>query len=182
MIRNLLASAVVVALGGVVVADELKSGPAAGQKLPGPFHPFNVTGEDAGKKACLYCKSGDSPAVAIFARGADDANLQKLIKAIDKVTAANLKQEMTSYVVYLSTDESLQAKLKGQAKAANLQQIVLSIDAPEGPAKYNISRDAEITVLLYKDRTVVSNYTFAKGKLSAKDVEKIVADTAKITK
>ena len=33
--------------------DALKSGPAAGTNIPGPFHPLNVTGGSAGKKNCL---------------------------------------------------------------------------------------------------------------------------------
>jgi hypothetical protein len=39
---------------GCVVADEApKSGPQTGERLPGPFHPMNVTGNFAGQKACL---------------------------------------------------------------------------------------------------------------------------------
>src|SRR5205823_3135242 len=99
-------------------------------------------------------------------------------------TADNLKLEMTSYVVYLSADDALEPKLKDQAKAAGLKEIVLSIENAEAQnlSKYAIAKNAEVTVLLYKDRTVVSNFAFEKGKLSAKDVEKIVADVAKITK
>ena len=61
MIRNLFAAAVVAVLGGGLVAADLKSGPQTGEKVPGAFHPYNVTGEDAGKAACLYCKGGDDP-------------------------------------------------------------------------------------------------------------------------
>src|SRR5437868_4413974 len=104
MVRNVLAAAVAVALGGVVAAEEPKSGPAVGQRVPGPFHPLNINGEDAGKKACLYCKAGDAPTVAVFARTAADPNLQKLIQALDAATAANAKLEMNSFVIYLSAD------------------------------------------------------------------------------
>jgi hypothetical protein len=182
MIRNVLALGVAAVLGGVLVAADLKSGPQTGEKLPGPFHPLNINGEDAGKKACLYCKNGDNPVAVVFARTADDAALQKLITALDAETAKNQKTEMGSYVVYLSADDKLEAKLKTQADAAKYKHIVLSIESPEGPAKYNIAKDADVTVLLYKDRTVTTNYTFGKGQLTAKDVEKIVADVAKITK
>jgi hypothetical protein len=33
--------------------DPLQSGPAEGKRLPGPFHPLNVTGSQAGNKFCL---------------------------------------------------------------------------------------------------------------------------------
>jgi hypothetical protein len=47
-----------VGLAALVVAsalaqDALQSGPAEGKRLPGPFHPLNVTGSQAGNKFCL---------------------------------------------------------------------------------------------------------------------------------
>jgi len=33
--------------------DALKSGPQSGSQIPGPFHPTNLTGAQAGKKHCL---------------------------------------------------------------------------------------------------------------------------------
>jgi hypothetical protein len=39
-----------------------------------------------------------------------------------------------------------------------------------------------VTVLLYKERTVISNFTFGKGKMTEKDVEKVTADIAKLVK
>lgn len=36
-----------------VGAEEIKSGLQPGEKLPGPFHPLNITGSKAGKKNCL---------------------------------------------------------------------------------------------------------------------------------
>jgi hypothetical protein len=36
-----------------MAGDALKSGPQTGKQLPGPFHPTNVTGAQAGKKHCL---------------------------------------------------------------------------------------------------------------------------------
>ncbi|MDB5313184.1 MAG: hypothetical protein JWO38_7386 [Gemmataceae bacterium] len=181
MIRKLLAAAVVAVLGGTVVAADLKSGPQSGEKVPGPFHPLNVTGDDAGKKACLFCKNGDNPVAVIFARTATDPNVTKLIKALDAATEKNAKAEMGSFVVYLSGDDKLEAQLKDVAKEAGLKKIVLSIESPEGPSKYKISPHADVTVLLYKERVVAANYAFGKGKLTEKDVEQIVADVSKIT-
>ncbi len=182
MIRKFLAAAVVVALGGVAFGADLKSGPQAGEKVPGPFHPLNINGESAGKKNCLYCKAGDDPVVAIFARNADDATLQKLITMVEAATEKNSKASLNSFVVFCSNNDKLETQLKDMAEKAKLKQVVLSIESPEGPEKYSISKDADITVLLYKDRTVVANHTFAKGKLTEKDAEKVVADISKIVK
>src|SRR5262249_4571649 len=116
MIRKLFAAAVVVAVGGVALAADLKSGPQAGEKVPGPFHPLNVNGEDAGKKVCLYCKAGDSPTVAIFARSAEDPALRKLIAAVEAETAKNAKAELNSFAVFCSDDVKLEGQLKELAE------------------------------------------------------------------
>jgi hypothetical protein len=45
--------AVALLVGAALAADALESGPKVGNKIPGPFNPLNVTGEDAGEKRCL---------------------------------------------------------------------------------------------------------------------------------
>src|SRR3954463_16283243 len=82
MVRNLMIAGLVALVGGLAVAAELKSGPQAGEKLPGPFHPLNVNGDKAGEKQCLYCKFGDQSVAMVFARTPDCPQTQKLIKAI----------------------------------------------------------------------------------------------------
>jgi hypothetical protein len=52
--RTLLgASAALALLAGSVLAADVKSGPQAGDRIPGAFNPLNVTGDDAGQKRCL---------------------------------------------------------------------------------------------------------------------------------
>ncbi len=182
MLRNLFAAAVVLALGGAVPAADLRSGPQVGEDVPGPFHPLNVNGEDAGKKACLYCKAGDSPVVAVFARSADNAALRKLIATIEDVASRNPKAELNSFVVFCSNSDKLEGELKDLAEKAKLKNVVLAIEEPAGPEKYNINRDAEVTVVLYKERVVKSNHSFAKGKLTEKDIETVSAEIAKLVK
>jgi hypothetical protein len=47
------ASLTLVLLAGGIWADAgLKSGPQPGQRVPGPFNPLNVTGDNAGEKTC----------------------------------------------------------------------------------------------------------------------------------
>jgi hypothetical protein len=43
-----------------------------------------------------------------------------------------------------------------------------------------VSKDADVTVVLYTKRTVKANYAFAKGGLNDKAIDKIVADVSKI--
>jgi hypothetical protein len=166
-------------LAAAVQAEDLKSGPQAGKPVPGPFHPLNCTGESAGKKACLFCKNGENPVAMIFARQPSPA-LTKLIKKIDEATIKNKGQHMGSFVVFLSDSEQLEGELKDLAKKENLQECVLSIDNPAGPKAYNVAKDADVTVVLYTERTVKANHAFRKGELKDKDIDQIVADVSKI--
>ncbi len=167
-------------IGSIQAADAVKSGPQVEEKVPGPFHPLNVTGENAGQKSCLFCSNGDNPVAVIFARNPDES-LTKLIKKIDEATAKNSSSKMGSYVVFLSDSQDLEAKLKAMATKENVKNTILSIDNPAGPERYKISKDADITVLLYTGRVVKANHAF-KGALKDADIEKITGDISKITK
>ena len=179
MIRLFAAAIVAAGLTVPAFAEDLKSGPQTGEKVPGPFHPLNVTGEHKGEKACLFCSNGDNPVAMIFARTAD-AQTTKLLKAIDAATAKNKAASMGSFAVFLDSAEGLDKKLAEIASKEKIEKCVLSIDNPAGPAKYNVSKDADVTVVLYVGRTVKANYAFAKGKITDKDIEAVVADVSKI--
>ncbi|MFO0939045.1 MAG: hypothetical protein U0798_21300 [Gemmataceae bacterium] len=184
MIRRFLSLAVVVAaVCGVAVAAEIKSGPQPGEKIPGPFHPLNVTGESKGEKACLVCKAGNSPVAMVFARCADCDMTATLIKKLDEVTAKNQAKDMNSFAVFLTDDtEVFTKKLEAMGKKNSLKFCTLAIDNPTGPEKYNVSKDADVTVVLYVKRDIKANYAFKKGELTAEKIDAIVNDVAKIVK
>lgn len=81
---------------------------------------------------------------------------------------------MSSFVVFCNSDEALEGQLKQLAKDKELKNVVLSIDNPAGPEGYKVAKDADVTVVLYVDRTVKANYAFKKGGLKDKDIETIV--------
>jgi len=165
--------------GAVVAAEKLQSGPQVNEDVPGPFHPYNVTGKAAGRKNCLYCQNGANPVAVVFAREVTP-QVTRLIKKLDECTAKNAECKMGSYVVFLSDKEGLDKELKELADREKLEHIVLSIDNPAGPQEYKISKDADVTVLLYTKHIVKSNYAFKKGELKDQDIDAIVKDVPKI--
>jgi hypothetical protein len=183
MKRVLIAAALLLSvaflLTGFALADSLTSGPQVGQDVPGPFHPLNVTGDKAGQKNCLFCQNGSNPVAMIFAREVSEP-VTKLIKKVDAATAEHSDCQMGSFVVFLSDAEDLQAKLKDVANKENIKTTVLSIDNPAGPGAYKVSKDADVTVVLYTDRKVKANYAFKKDELKDKDIDAVVADISKI--
>lgn len=178
MHRFAVASLALVLTAGLALAEEgksgLKSGPQTGEELAGPFHPLNINGSQAGKKHCLYCSNGDRPVAMIFARQVSP-ELSKLVSKIDAACAKHSSCKMSSFVVFCNSDEALEGQLKQLAKDKELKSVVLSIDNPAGPEGYKVAKDADVTVVLYVDRTVKANYAFKKGSLKDKDIETIVS-------
>jgi hypothetical protein len=168
-------------VGSTMAGDKLKSGPQVGELLPGPFHPLNVTGAHAGEKHCLYCEHGPAPVAMIFARTPSE-QLTNLVKKIDAATAQNAKAEMGSFVVFLSDKEDLAKNLKTLAEKNSIKKTVLSIDNPAGPEDYKVAKEADVTVVLYRNAKVISNFTFRAGQLDNKAIDQIVNDIPKILK
>lgn len=175
----LVAIALLVAVQCFAAEPKLKSGLQPGEKITHIFEPLNVTGEHAGEPYCLVCENGLSPVAMIFARDVSEPLLDLLTK-IDHATEQNRQAQMGSFVVFLSDDMSLRAKLEQAAKERKLKQIVLAIDAPAGPDGFAVAKDAEVTVVLYNEHKVKANHAFRGGELTAAAQEKILADLPKI--
>ena len=181
MIRKLFLTVPALALvAGLASAAEIKSGPQPGEKIPGPFNPLNVNGEDAGEKRCLVCKNGTNPVIMVFARSTDDPAVARLIKKIDEVTDKNSSVEMGSFVIFCTDDDKAESKLKTLADSARLKKTILAVDNPQGPSKYNVSQEAEVTVVFYTKHMVKVNHAFKKGEFKETDIEKVLADVEKI--
>jgi hypothetical protein len=192
MLRRGVFASIVLSLGFVVISwagETLRSGPQIGKEVPGPFHPLNVTGEHAGKKACLYCLNSGKPTAVIFARETTPA-VAKLVKQLDEATVKNGNASMGSFAVFCNSSDGLDKRLEKMAVDQKLTKLVLSIDNPAGPKGYDIAKDAEVTVLLYKTvedkdgftARVLANHAFRKGELNDSAITKVVADVAKIVK
>jgi hypothetical protein len=160
-------------------AEPLKSGPQPGERLSAVFEPLNVTGPYAGEQHCLVCENGLSPVMMIFAREPSET-LTRLLAQVDAATAKHREAELGSFVVFLSDKKGLDKELQEVAKKRELKRIVLSIDPPAGPEGFEVSKEADVTVVLYREHLVKANHAFRKGELDAKAIEKIMADVPKI--
>lgn len=172
-------AAVLMLLGSIAMAD-VKSGPEVGKGV-GAFNPTHVTGPDAGKSSCPVWKNGGSPVVAIFAREIDD-NLTSLVKKVNKATKENSSKDMGSFVIFLTDDkDEMEKKIKSFADKNGISgETPLAMDNVAGPKSWNLSKDANVTVLLYSGRKVKANFAFEKGKMKEADIEKIMKELPKI--
>ncbi len=153
-------------------ADDVKSGPD--KKIAGPFQVKAITGEKAGKELCYYCQysAQQRPAVVmIFTQKADD-NMVSVVKAVDAVQKNN--EKLGTFVVGVSGVEAADfEKIQTTHKLTTPLTVAVEKD---GPAKYNLSKDAQMTVLVYKkDGSIAKNFAFKTTKEAAEKAKDIAA-------
>ena len=165
--------------------EPMKSGPPVGADLPGPFHPYNLTGDRKGKFHCLVCNHGLDPAVLIFAPvGESSEPFVKLIEGVDAAAAKYPKSRLEGYVVFLGDEvladdkrEAMAAKVATLAKV-NEKKVVLALDKSAGPEGYKLL-ESYITVLIYDRHKVLANFALEKSP-SEKDVQAILKEVDRL--
>lgn len=175
-----LALGAVLSLGlSFAAADDLKSGPD--KKIAGPFDVKAITGEKAGKTLCYVCKFGGEarPAVVlIFTQKADD-NLVTLVKAVDEVQKTNDK--LGTVVVGVSGVEA--ADFEKIQTTHKLTTPLTVAEEKDGPSKYNLNKDAAVTVLVYKKGGEISkSFAFKTTKEAAEKAKDIAAAATEAVK
>lgn len=146
------------------------------------FHVDDITGPRKGSSLCYACAFGKHAVINIQATKID-ADLIALLKELDGLVAPARKIKGDSkhaFLVYLTEDPDAAAKeLNTVASKLKLKNIPLTIyDELTGPPPYKLSKDAEVTVMMWKDAKVTANHAFAAGGLDSDDV-KVVLQSAK---
>lgn len=175
----------------------VKSGPAPGSPLPGPFDCYNLNREAQGRQHCLVCEFGLRPSVLIFAREPKEKEgaLTELFKKLDEALDSYKEQELRGGVVFLSPDARSSAtepaalepdKVGEEAKARDglfqrleeqakqYKNIFFGVVPPNAERLKPYNLKAAVTVLFYSRHKVLENFAFAEGGLSEPDVEKIL--------
>ncbi|HIE98653.1 MAG: hypothetical protein ABGZ53_16895 [Fuerstiella sp.] len=167
-------------ISGAAPAADIKSGLEVGE-FPGAFYVADVTGPSAGEKLCYRCRYGAQPVVSIFTRKLDD-NVAKLIKELDVVVGKNRDSRMAAFVVLLTDDPNAdQATLKKAADTHGIKHTPLTVfENADGPGKYRIARNADVTVMMWVENDVKVNHAYSAGGLNKDAIAKIIGDTRKI--
>lgn len=98
-----------------------------------------------------------------------------MVKKLDAAAIENKGCKMGSFVVVMTDDDKSEDALKKMAEKEGIKKVVLTIDNPNGPPKWKIEKDADVTVLLYVKGTVKESLAFGKGKLDDKAIETVIA-------
>jgi hypothetical protein len=176
-----------IGLGASQPPGDIKSGPQPGSDIPAPFHPINVNGAHKGNPHCLVCEYGLDPVVLVFAHDGSDALknlLQKLDAAVEKHRGARLHAAAVLLHEGYAKDDDTRRKVLADAEQfatqAGLKRVVVAVDDPAGLKEFNLHKDADVTVLLYRRQRVVANYAFPKDGMKDTNVDAILAAADKM--
>ena len=116
--------------------------------------------------------------VCVFARKTSEP-LTSLVKQIDEQIAKH--NGLKSFVVITpKKGEQPADALKTLAKDAGITHVPLTVgESPDGPPDYEVAKDADVTVLMWKRHKVRVNHAY-KGALTADDIRTIVDDIPKL--
>ena len=147
-------------------ADPCVSGLSPGMR-PGPYSFVLATGASRGQSQCFICETADRPAVVIFARTLNDP-LGKLAAQLDKAVAANKAADVRSWITFLNDDQpAFDPLLVRWTQKHGLKVIPAGVfEDLGGPPSYKLSREADVTVLLFVKKKVVANFAFRTGELT----------------
>jgi hypothetical protein len=155
-----------------VSAEDIKSGPTA--KIAGPFDVKAITGEKKGQELCYVCKynAEQRPAVVLIFTQKADENLAKIVKAVDEVQKSNSK--LGTVVVGVGGVEA--SDFEKLQETHKLTTALTVASEKDGPGKYNLNKDAAMTILVYKKGgTITKNFAFKSTSDAAAKVEEIAA-------
>ncbi len=163
----------------VATGEDIKSGPD--KKIGGAFQVKAITGEKKGDTLCYVCKFGGEkkPAVVlIFTQKADD-NLVTVVKAVDAVQKTN--EKLGTVVVGVSGVAA--ADFEKIQTTHKLTTPLTVAEDKDGPAKYNLNKDAAVTVLVYKQGGEISkSFAFKTTKEAAEKSKDIAAAATEAVK
>lgn len=114
----------------------------------------------------------------VFARNADD-NLASLVKQLDKLVAENSGKRMKAVVHLIGDNKTeLEETAKAFSDKVDLKNVPMTVptEYENGPANWGLSAQADLTVFMYKGKTVTSNHAFAGDDVNGDAVKAILAD------
>ncbi|MBI3864297.1 MAG: hypothetical protein HY290_20630 [Planctomycetia bacterium] len=155
-------------------AGHLKSGPQVGDKVS-TFYVRAITGPLKNKSVCYVCRNGDRPVVMVFIRQITP-ELKSLLKGIDSEIDRSRASGLRSFGVFLAGEsQELLPQVQTLAFDEKINLPLTIAAAPsDGNAGGSIHSEAAVTVVLYRDLTVMANFACRADELHPARVEAIL--------
>lgn len=180
-----LAAAIVAGASGQTAAPKGTLKP--GDDLPGPFHPFNVTGPEKGRFHDLVSAYGLEPVVLVLASDVPgrDSPLGQLLTRLDDAIDRSPRGSLHAFVVFVPDglpdvvqDDDARVQLaKKVTDLANadppLKHVVLCLDSKGDVKGYPLDKEAA-SVVVYEKYRVVSVRPLGKDDEGKKAVDAVL--------
>lgn len=157
----------------------LRSGPQAGSQVL-PFTSTMVTGANRGRQHCYVCELSDEPAVLVFARGTTDAT-RELMARLTAAVAREKEKRLFGWFVFL-TEKDAGKELQREreifefVKRSGCASLPVSVlGDPAGPPGFKIDPEAEVTILQFRRRRVLSNQAYRASEWNLRKAEEALA-------
>lgn len=176
--RSIILMLALLAVAPLFAKDRCVSGPQAGQK-PGPYSFLVASGPQRGQPTCYVCETAEKPGVIVFARSTSPA-LGKLLQRLDAEVTSRAKGELSGWMTILGEKTISIDDLGKWTKELGLKEVPTGVfDSPVGPPSYKLADEADVTVLVFRNRKVVNNFAFTKDQLNEKSIEEILSAVKK---
>jgi hypothetical protein len=119
--------------------------------------------------------------VMVFAKN-NAASLAGLVKKLDKLVADKKDSKLTSVVNFMAEEDAAEKAKEEITKFAEkneVKNVSLSVTNQEASKNFKINPEADVTVLVYRDKKVTANRAVEAGKLGDKTIAAIIADAEK---
>ena len=164
------------------------TGIKVGQAIPGPFFPYNLTGNRETSYACPVTAFEDNPAVLVFVSMGEEGSdtVKKLLTELDAALARYKRDNLRAFVtivepkiegaIYQKDDERNAAaeKLRAWISSLMLKSLNFGLDSTLGLKEWAIPTEKGVTVVLYQNYKVVDLQSFAAADLSDEKVAAIM--------
>jgi hypothetical protein len=143
-------------------------------KRPGPYSFLVATGPQRGQQTCYICEQGDKPTAVVFARTLSPA-VGRLVAKLDAVAVGKPGTGFKAWLTHLADTADLDRLARWAQEQGLKAAPVGAFEDADGPPAYTLSRDAEVTVLLFVNQRVVANFAFRPGELTADRADEVLS-------
>ena len=99
-----------------------------------------------------------------------------LVKKMDDLVVRQQDKKLAAVVNFLGQiNDETKEKIKEFGEELGLKKVPLAVTADPEPLQINDA--AEVTVMIYRGKTVKANYAVAKDRLDQKTIEAIINST-----
>lgn len=152
----------------------LVTGRQVGELVPS-FYSRVVTGPLMNRSVCYVCRNGDRPVVLVLMRKTGP-RVKQLLRNLDRIVDRNRAAGLRSFGVLLSSQP---AKDTGALQTFSFNgkiamPLTVTTETAGGQEFLQLPENADVSVVLYRNRRVVSSFAFRAGGPAVDEIRQVL--------